>query len=43
MRKEYNKNATIAGISKRNREFLDKLNRETKASFSIGEAAKFLI
>jgi predicted transcriptional regulator of viral defense system len=42
MRKEYNKNATIAGISKRNRGFLDKLNRETKGPFSIGEAAKIL-
>lgn len=35
MRKKYNKTTNASGISKRNRDLLDKLNRETKGPFSI--------
>src|SRR5690554_752718 len=39
MRKEYNKTTNISGISKRNRELLDKLNRETKGPFPIAKVS----
>lgn len=42
MRKEYNKSINISGISKRNRELLDKLNREIKGPFSITEVSMIL-
>lgn len=35
MRKEYNKTINVLGISKHNRDLLDKLNRETKGPFPI--------
>jgi len=41
MRKEYNK-TNAAGISKRNRELLDKLNRQVKAPFNISEVCNIL-
>jgi predicted transcriptional regulator of viral defense system len=42
MHTEYNKNINISGISKRNRELLDKLNREIKSPFSITEVSMIL-
>lgn len=42
MRKKYNKTTNVSGISKRNRELLDKLNRETKGPFPIAEVSTTL-
>jgi len=42
MRIKYNKTINILGISKRNRELLDKLNREIKGPFSIAKVNKTL-